>query len=325
MPLPYRGNMNNFDTIIMTTPADFERVRLHIKRQEELLPGRKIYFVGSSRVGELLEEYLRENPGSERLGFIDENSILSFDLVNDCMAEHMKDILKGQIMPRGVTGWYYQQFLKMQYAFDCRDEYYMSWDGDTVPCMAFNMFSEDGLPFMDLKREYHEEYFLTLKRILPGLGKLIEKSFISEHMLFKCSCMKELTGEIEKNQELSGESFWEKIIHAIPPEMITKSAFSEFETYGSFITAHHPESYRLRSWHSFRVGGDFFDPETICERDYRWLSRDFAAISFEKWSKVREDQKNLFDNPRYQEKLTARQMLEIAQEEFRDGYIEVWD
>ena len=49
------------------------------------------------------------------------------------------------------------------------------------------------------------------------------------------------------------------------------------------------------------------------------------AISFEKWSEVREDHSNLFDNPEYQKKLSARKMLEIAQEEFTDGYKEVWD
>ena len=39
---------------------------------------------------------------------------------------------------------------------------------------------------------------------------------------------------------------------------------------------------------------------------------------------VREDLENLFNNPRYQDKLTARQMVEIMQEE-SEGYNEVWD
>ena len=33
----------------------------------------------------------------------------------------------------------------------------------------------------------------------------------------------------------------------------------------------------------------------------------------------------MFDNKKYQEKLTARQMLEIAQQEFKEGYLEVWE
>lgn len=60
------------------------------------------------------------------------------------------------------------------------------------------------------------------------------------------------------------------------------------------------------------------------ERDYEWMGRDFYAISFEKLHTVREDHENLFNNPRYQDKLTTRQMVEIVQEE-AEGYNEVWD
>lgn len=319
-------NKNSFDILIMTTPADFERVKLHIDRLEKNLPGDKIIFVGCKEVGVQIQESLAAmNSEESRIAFLDEDNILPFNRVHACMGEHLKDILKEQEMPRKVTGWYYQQFLKMQYARLCKNDFYMTWDGDTVPCAPFDMYSEDGRPYIDLKREYHEEYFITMPRLISGMGKVIEKSFISEHLLFKCEYMNELICAIESNDALEGDTFWEKIIHAIEPERITRSAFSEFETYGSYVAIKYPETYKIRNWHSFRVGGDFFDPKTICDRDYEWLSKDFFAISFEKWSSVREDHKNLFDNPEYQQKLSARQMLEIAQEEFKDGYIEVWD
>ena len=32
----------------------------------------------------------------------------------------------------------------------------------------------------------------------------------------------------------------------------------------------------------------------------------------------------IFDNPYYQEKLTAKQMLQAAQLEYKEGYKEVW-
>ena len=64
--------------------------------------------------------------------------------------------------------------------------------------------------------------------------------------------------------------------------------------------------------------------EVESDDDYEWLSHDFDAVSFEKGMTVREDHKNLFDNKEYQSKLSARKMLEIAQEEFQEGYKEVW-
>ena len=137
--------------------------------------------------------------------------------------------------------------------------------------------------------------------------------------------MRELLSEIEANSDIVGESFWEKIIHAIDEKGLQENSFSEFETYGTFVAMRHPESYRLRDWHSFRYGGVFYSLETISDADYVWLGKDFFAISFEKGDFVREDQKNLFDNKKYQEKLSARQMLEIAQKEFKEGsYLEVW-
>ena len=49
----------------------------------------------------------------------------------------------------------------------------------------------------------------------------------------------------------------------------------------------------------------FFDVDTIGERDYAWLGRDFAAVSFEKNQSVREDNRNLFDNPAYHGSLVS--------------------
>lgn len=314
-----------FDTLIMTTPKDFERVKIQLNRVADNLPGNKIIFVGAKEVGDKVDAVKADIIRGDRISFIDENDILPIEPVHKLMSEHMKDILKGQEMPRGVTGWYYQQFLKLQYARICEDDFYMTWDGDTVPCKPFTMFSkETGQPYMDLKREMHEEYFITMPLILPRLRKVIGRSFISEHMLFNKEIVKELLNDIEANEANEGEFFWEKIIHAIAPERITKSAFSEFETYGTYVALKHVDDYRLRDWHSFRTCGDFFEPDKICDRDYAWLAKDFYAVSFEKWSTVREDHKNLFDNPEYQEKLSAAQMLKIAQEEFQDGYKEVW-
>ncbi len=314
--------MTDFDTLIVITEKDFKRVQSQYPRLLKNMPGKKVIFVGAEGVGEAV----KEAGLSDRAAFLDENSILPFDEVHSVMTEHMAPRLCGQEMPRGVTGWYYQQFLKLNYAYMCEDEYYMTWDGDTIPCAPFDMFSEEtGLPCLDMKRELHEEYFITMPKLLPGVRKVMERSFISEHMLFRVDIVKEMLEAVEANDAIPGQRFWEKIIRAIEPERITKSAFSEFETYGSFVALNHPGDYRLRDWHSFRLAGDFFDINTICDRDYEWLSHDFQAISFEKWSQLRDDQRNLFDNPEYQAKLSARQMLEIAQEEYTDGYKEVWD
>ncbi|MCM1185073.1 MAG: DUF6492 family protein [Lachnoclostridium sp.] len=312
-----------FDALIMVTPSDYLRLQRHYPRLSEKLPVRRLLFIGNAEVGELV----KESGLGDKVGFVSEDDILPFSVVHEVIKDILKDVLKGQELPRGITGWYYQQFLKMKYAYICKDAYYLVWDGDTIPCRNFSMFSEENsTPYLDLKIEYHEEYFTTLSKILPGMKKCIEKSFIAEHMLMNCDIMKQLIEDIEANKELQGKAFWEKILRAIDVDKIQDNSFSEFETYGTYVCLKHFGAYRLRYWHSFRLGGEFFDPDTISDRDFEWLGKDFFAISFEKGHSVSDDHKDLFDNIKWQEKLSARQMLEVAQEdyEFSDGYSEVW-
>lgn len=310
-----------YTAIIVITPKDFTRLVKHYTRMVNNLPAEKILFVSGAGI----ENELRQAELGESVSFFDENKLISFDKVRDCMSEHLRPLLGDEPVPRGAIGWYYQQFLKMEFSRVCEDRYYMSWDGDTIPCAPFSMFQEGtGAPYLDLKQEYHALYFETLEKILPGMRKVIGKSFISEHMLFDKDIMQELIHKIESNDSIPGKYYWEKIIHAISPEQISNSGFSEFETYGTYVAYTRPSIYKLREWHSFRLAGEFFDPDTICDRDFEWLAKDFYAISFEKNQVVREDHKNIFDNPEYQKKLSARMMLEIAQKEFNGGYIEVW-
>lgn len=310
-----------YDTYIVITPKDFERVQKQYTWMADMLPAGKMIFIGSPQVGDMVDALKL----GERVGFIDEESIIPIRKVWDVMNDHMSVLLGKDEVPRGGVGWYYQQFLKFELARRCSDEYYMTWDGDTIPCRPVKMFAENGRPYLDNKNEYHELYFTTMAKLVPGLRKMLRSSFISEHMMFHVQTVNELLDDIEGNTELKGTAYWEKIIRAIDPLQMHQSAFSEFETYGTYVALKHPELYRIREWHSFRLGGEFFDPETICERDYRWLGKDFDAISFEKGQSVRADNSNLFDNPRYQEKLSAKQMLLAAQEEFKGGYIETWN
>jgi GT2 family glycosyltransferase len=316
------GNEKRFDALIVVTADDCKRLQPLYPRLIENYPYGKLCFIGPADVGAIIASDSRINNNSFA---VDENSLIPFNEVHKCMAERLADILKGREMPRAVTGWYYQQFLKMQYCAVCQDEYYMVWDGDTIPCREINMFqAETDKPYLDLKHEFHPEYFDTISKLLPGFRKVIERSFISEHMLIKKEIMRHLIEDIEKNDRITGKYFWEKIINSIPPEKISDSSFSEFETYGTYVAMCFPDVYKLRDWHSFRLGAQFFGIDTITDRDFKWLSKDFDAISFEKNQAMFGDGNTFFNDPAYQEKLSAKQMLQAVQMEFNGGYKEVW-
>ncbi len=307
--------MQEFDTLIVITAKDYDRVHRNYPRLIKHLPTRNIIFIGGDEVNERL---LKDNLG-DKVKFLDENKLLPFIEIDSIM----RDILKVGEVPRAMSGWYYQQFLKMKYSEVCEDEYYMVWDGDTIPCKDFSMFSENGVPYFDLKQEYCENYFITLSGLFPGMKKCIPKSFLSEHMLFKEKVITEIIDGIEGNASLEGSTFYEKILRLIGIERMKFSSFSEFETYGTYTCMRHLGSYMMRNWHSFRYCGNFFDPETINDEDYEWLSHDFEAVSFEKRFTRTEQSMEIFSKKEYREKLSARQILEIVQEE-SEGYKEEW-
>ncbi len=330
--------MQGFDSLIVTTAKDYDRVSRNYPRLVRFLPGREIIFIGSGEV----EERLKRDDLGDRVRFINENEVIPFDEIDILMRE----LTGADEVPRGMSGWYYQQFLKMSYSYICGDEYYMSWDGDTIPCKGFSMFaengsssldnqgtcakpaegsaSEDGTPYFDLKQEYCEYYFKTLEKLFPGMRKCIPKSFISEHMLFKKEYMIEMMEDIEANGSLQGDKYYERILRLIGRDRLKYPSFSEFETYGTYTCLRHMGSYRMRNWHSFRYCGNFFDPDTINEEDYDWLGRDFDAVSFEKRAERSPESMEIFSKKEYREKLSARQILEIVQEE-SEGYKEEWD
>lgn len=323
--------MNNikFDAIIVQTPDDFKRMTGHHERMCRLLPADRVFFVGRSEISDLLENEKEKYPvdsAIRKAGFINENDILDFDTVHKVVCEIVSRGSNGQLPGRNITGWYYQQFIKWAYSQFSSNKYYLVWDGDTVPCKEFSMFSDEGIPFFDTKHEYHKPYFDTMGKLIPGLSKCLNKSFISEHMIMDCELVKELIGKIETNSEVPGSLFWEKILRSLSASELMDSGFSEFETFGTYVLTNHKDAYKLRSWNSMRYGAMFFDKDVISDRDYNWLSKDFYAISFEKNQAIRPDTDNIFNNPRYQEKLSARQIMEMVQEDYKnDEYIEVWD
>lgn len=311
-----KRKVEQFDTIILTVPDDFKRLQVLYPKLSENLESPNIYFVGCSEVGDLIE---KAHIG-ERFQFIDENTIIPFEKVHQIVRE----ILEDDSVPRNITGWYYQQFLKMQYARITGNTYYLAWDGDTIPIRKVKMM-ENGKPLFDWKREYEEEYFVTIAQLFPGLGKIIEMSFISEHMLFNAQIMNEMLKDIEKNESLKGKTFYEKILWTIGKERLIKNSFSEFETYGTYCGVHFPEWYRLRKWTSYRNCGQYFSPDDITEEEMVWLAKDFHAISFEK-NHTPEPGYEFMRNPEYQKKLSARMIVEIIQDELlEDGYKESWE
>ena len=260
-----------FDLVMPIIERDMQVLEKTVSYLWTFLPIKRIVLIGNEEVSKRL---LCNN--MENTVFINENDVIPFEAVRSCIAEASDNSEKA--IKR--TGWYYQQFLKMAYALQCHDEYYLLWDGDTVPLHPVEMISKDK-PYFDMKTEFYPYYFETMEKLL-GLKKVTDFSFIAEHMIISVELMQSLISQIQENTRVAGETFYEKIIFSVNKEQLHFSGFSEFETYGTFVQTKYLDSYELREWKSLREGSKYFDIDHFNIKDVTWLAKQYDAISFEK-------------------------------------------
>lgn len=271
----YEKEAQNYKLVLLcteSTAVNLERVYTLVKR---FINPKKIVVIGNSAVGQYIKNRYSD------IAFLDENEMLKgMTLAN--LKEHINKITEGDIRAIRRAGWYFQQFLKMAYAFRCEEEAYLVWDSDTIPIHRIVMMNEDRYYF-DMKAEFHKPYFDTMTRLIPDLSKRNRRSFISEHMIIHKEVMMQLIKEIAENKRVVIEEFWKEILNVIDKDELAKSGFSEFETYGTYVTQRYPQLYMERNWKSLREGTIFFCNGCNKEQLVK-LSQRYDAISFESHS-----------------------------------------
>lgn len=182
------------------------------------------------------------------------------------------------------TGWYFQQFLKLGYARICDKEYFLTWDSDTLPLKGLCFFSEAGKPYLDVLPPVAEDlaYSQTISKLWAdgSVKKQHNLSYITEHMMFKTSIVKDMLDEIENNTLLEGDTFYEKILNAVPISELNLSGFSEFETYAAYVTSKDPELYEMRKWNNLRHGKVYFGQQPS-QAQLDWVSKKCDVVSLE--------------------------------------------
>ena len=304
-------NTKKFPIIIPTTTKDYLRVKRDLRALLDYLPAKEIVFIGPATLEEPVKSDATGVGIEGHVRYLNENDIISFD--------ELTDLMRGRLAADGYEmaanskpGWYYQQFLKMSFSEICDEDYYMSWDADTIPLRTIRMFDDEGHPYFDLKAEFNPGYFVTLKNLL-GLDKVNEKSFIAEHMIFSKSRMAELIKEIEA-LPIRGGKYYEKIFYSLDLNNL-KKGFSEFETYGSWMSVRHPGEYTFRDWNSMRNTGLFVKPDDFSDADKAYLARDYDAATFESYHEFSPQLSEIFHNPEYRAEVSAREFYQMLIDE----------
>ena len=144
-------------------------------------------------------------------------------------------------------GWYFQQFLKIEYCRQTSAKNCLVWDADTVPLRTLDFFDDTGRIYLTKAEEFHRPYFHTFRELF-GFSAPSAKSFISQHMFVECGSMRSMCSLIEERHKVS---HWTNALGTIlegHPERA--NLFSEYETYANYMLLYEAEKVVTRnlSW-----------------------------------------------------------------------------
>lgn len=139
-------------------------------------------------------------------------------------------------------GWYFQQLLKLGIAFRDAPEHYLVVDADTVFLNPVPFMTSEGRPYYTRASEFHPPYFWAFERLL-GFSASREYSFVAHHMVFRSQYVREMCERFRPETP-----WWRNVVSLVQPQppWNSLSQFSEYETYGYYLKACHPDELTLR-------------------------------------------------------------------------------
>jgi len=225
----------NYDIVICVGPQHIEIAQVVINQVNRLFQAQTIYVI----TNDTNFKYFESLGQTIDLVPINENEL--FDKFNFQSVSHF---LISKLNNSDRTGWYFQQFLKMEIAKIIKSDYYLIWDADTIPLKPISFFDKEGKVLIHKSEENHAPYFETLQNVL-GIAKSVNYSFISEHFMVQTTLMRQMLFDLSKN---ASERPWPYyILDNIAIKDMALSGFSEYETYGNFLNSTNPDSFRLRT------------------------------------------------------------------------------
>ncbi len=289
-----------YDAILMVVQDKIPLLKTSYPYLCSNLGAERIFFVANIKCKQEIEKAF----GNNRIEYYNEDEIMG-----GLTLSKIKSYLEDLCGDSHRAGWFYQQFLKMAYAYRSRNDYYLIFDSDTVPINRINYFGKDERPNFITKIEYHKPYFDTLDKLFDGEIKRLDKniSYIAENMIINRNIMIEIIDRIMSNQNLVGDTFYERILNAINLDVVMYTGFSEFETYGNYVSTLYPGMYNRIRLKTQRMGSFLFGTEPTKEQ-LEWAAKDYDIISFETYGRTWLSKKT--KSERIRERYTAKEIFD---------------
>ncbi|RDU64777.1 DUF6492 family protein [Helicobacter sp. MIT 14-3879] len=202
--------------------------------------------------------------------FINEDS-----LIENLTYKHIESML----IDSKPTGWFFQQFLKMAYCFISYDDFYLSWDCDSLLIKKLHI-SNVFLNALPIYIKPNHPYYTTINKLLD-IKIDNNHQFMCEFMIFNKNIMRDLCSKLNPKNT---KEFYKPIIDLVNIDNKIYS-FSEFETYANYAINNY-DIYKLSYYPVYRCGGRFYDKIPPLDEP---LVKDFAktyyVLQFNHWDK----------------------------------------
>ena len=231
------------------------------------------------------DDYIVYVPAHERAAF-QEITATPIRVEDEPLSGSYANALSRALAIAGNTsryGWYLQQFLKIEAILQSPFDLIVIWDSDCVPLRPIQLFTETQTAVYLEAYEYHAEYFRTIQRLL-SLQKARAASFIVPGFPVRKIWVQEMIQAIEAKH--TGFTWQEAIIQAT--DLSQASAFSEFETIGTWVANQYPTSWTTNAISWERLGQSRYGyARNLMTDEILKKGRDenLDVISFENWDK----------------------------------------
>lgn len=220
----YNFSNESIDVIIPTCSKDLKTLNLCIDSIKENCQNiRRVIVISDQKLSDKAEWF------NENLFPFNKKSIAQeiFDynqsMVNDFLNK-----------PKSRIGWILQQLLKLYavYVIPNISSNILIVDSDVIWLNKVNFMNDLNEPYLSIGTEFHQPYFVHMKKLLPDLIRANPQfSGICHHMLMQKPILDNLFYEITKRHKMEP---WKAICHCIDPNEANFSSLSEYEIYFNF-------------------------------------------------------------------------------------------
>ena len=169
----------------------------------------------------------------------------------DVLPSEIRRDIAAAVLPER-TSWVTQQFLTLVHV-SSQERPCLVWDADTIMVRPQTALA-GRVAALAISAEHHRPYFTLIRALLPGVPLPVWSSTVAHHMLMEPELLRELFAEIE--QATGDRPWWRAVLSRLVPR--EASPVADYELYGQWIRARHPDRVRLVGFRNIGLARSLF-------------------------------------------------------------------